>query len=73
MPYITIGFNLDLYLNLRIQFVTFLMSGSFHLDRVSNYEFGVECLFWFFQPTWKADLKVVQITKNDLFWVNAPL
>ena len=36
-------------------------------------EQSIECLFWFFQPTWKADLKVVQITKNDFFWVNASL
>jgi hypothetical protein len=36
-------------------------------------EFSVECLFQFFQPTWKADLKVIQIIKNDLFWVDAPL
>ena len=50
-----------------------LMSGSCHLDRVSNYEFSVKCLFWFLQQTWKSDLKVVQITKNDHFWVNALL
>ena len=43
-----------------------LMSGSCHLDRGSNDEFSVECLLWFFQPTWKSDLKAVQITKNDL-------
>ena len=48
------------------------MSGSFHLDRASNDECSVECLFWFFQPTRKSDLKVVQITKNDIFWVDAP-
>ena len=51
----------------------FLMSGSGHLDRASNDEFSVECLFWFFQPARKVDLKVVQITKNDIFWVNASL
>ena len=39
-----------------------IMSGSCHLDRASNDEFSAECLFWFFQPTWIADLKVVQIT-----------
>ena len=49
------------------------MSGSCHLDRALNDEFSVECLFWFFQAARKSDLKVVQITKNDLFWVNAPL
>ena len=48
------------------------MSGSCHLDRALNDKFSVECLFWFFQPIWKSDLKVVQITKNDLFWVKAP-
>ena len=32
----------------------------------------VEYLFWFFQPTQKSGLKVVQITINDLFCVNAP-
>ena len=52
---------------------SFLMSGSCHFNRASNDEFSVECLFCFFQPTWKSDLKVVQITKNDIFWVNAPL
>ena len=46
---------------------------SCHFDRVSNDEFSVECLFWFFQLTRKYDLKIVQITRNDLFWVNAPL
>ena len=40
------------------------MSGSYHLDRALNDEFSVECLFWFFQPTQKSDLKVVQITEN---------
>ena len=50
-----------------------LMCGSCHFDRESNDKFNVECLLWFFQSTWKSDLKVVQITKNDLFWVNAPL
>ena len=50
-----------------------LMSGSYRLGRALNDEFSVECLFWFFQPTQKSDLKVVQITKNYLFWVNAPL
>ena len=50
-----------------------LISGSCHFERVSIDEFSVECLFWFFQPTRKTDLKVVQITKNDLFWVNAAL
>ena len=54
-------------------FLSILMSGSCHLDRASNDKFSVECLFWLFQRTWKADLKVVQITKNYLFWVNAPL
>ena len=53
--------------------VTSLMFGSCHFVRASNDEFSVECLFWFFQPTWKSNLKVIQITKNDLFWVNAPL
>ena len=43
-----------------------------HLDRVLNDEFNVKCLFWFLQLTPKSDLKVVQITKNDLCWVNAP-
>ena len=42
----------------------FNLSSSCHLDRALNDEFSVECLFWFFQPTWKADLKVVQITKK---------
>ena len=50
-----------------------LMSGSCHLDRALNDKFSVECLFWFFQPTWNSNLKVVQITTKDLFWVNAPL
>ena len=50
-----------------------LMSSLCLLDRALNDKFSVECLFWFFQPTWKSELKVVQITKNDLFWVNAPL
>ena len=50
-----------------------LMCESCHFDRASNDEFSVECLFWFFQPIWKADVKVVQIIKNDLFWVSAPL
>ena len=49
------------------------MSGSCHLDRALNDEFSVECLFWFFQAASKSDLKVVQITKSDLFWLNAPL
>ena len=49
------------------------MFGSCHLDRASNDKFSVECLSWFFQPTRKSDLKVVQITKNYLFWVNVPL
>ena len=40
--------------------------------RASNDEFRVECLFWFFQLTWKSDLKVVKTTKNDLFCVIAP-
>ena len=53
----------------RNQRIARLMSGSCHLDRASNDEFSVECLFWFFQSTWISDLKVVQITKNDLFWV----
>ena len=44
-----------------------------HLDRVLNDEFNVKSLFWFLQLTPKSDLKVVQITKNDVFWVNAPL
>ena len=39
------------------------------LDRASNVKFSVECLFWFLQPTWKSDVKGVQITKNDLFRV----
>ena len=34
----------------------YLTSGSCYLDRASNDEFSVECLFWFFQPTWKAFL-----------------
>ena len=34
------------------------MSGSCHLDRLSNDKFSVECLVWFFQPTWKSDLKM---------------
>ena len=38
-----------------------------------NNQSSVECLFWFFQLTWKSNLKVVQITKDDLFWGNAPL
>ena len=50
-----------------------LMSGSCHLDTASNDEFSVECLFWFLQPTWKSYLKIVQITKIDLFWVTAPV
>ena len=56
-----------------ILFYLYLMFGSCHFDRASIDEFSVECLFRFFQPTWKSDLKVVQITKNDLFWVDAPL
>ena len=40
------------------------MSSSCHLDRALNDQFSVECLFWFFQPTQKSDLKVLQITKN---------
>ena len=59
--------------NMHFFMVCELMSGSCHLDSMSNDEFSVECLFWFFQPTWKSDLKVVQITKNYIFWVNAPL
>ena len=43
------------------------MSGSRHLDTASNDKFSVECLIWFFQPIWKEDLKVIQMTKNDLF------
>ena len=50
-----------------------LMCGSCHFNRALNDKFSVECFFWFFQLTWKSDLEVVQITKNDLFWVNAPL
>ena len=50
-----------------------LISGSCHLDSALNDEFSVECLFWFFQPTRKSDLKAVQITKNYIFCVNAPL
>ena len=46
---------------------------SFGQCRASNDEFSVECLFWFFQLTWKANLKVVQITKNDFVWDNSPL
>ena len=49
------------------------MSGSCHLERALNDEFSVEWLFWFFQLAWKSDLKVVQSTKTDLFWVKAPL
>ena len=45
----------------------FLISGSCYLDRVSIVEFSVECLFLFFQPTQKSDLKIVQITKSRLF------
>ena len=48
------------------------MCGSCHLDRASNDESSVECLFWFFHLTWKSDLKVIQITKNYLFWVMHP-
>ena len=44
-----------------------LLCRSCHFDRASNDEFSVECLFWFFQPTWKSDLKVIQINKNYLF------
>ena len=41
---------------------------SGHLDRASNDEFSVECLFLFFQQTQqKSGLKVVQITKNYIF------
>ena len=50
-----------------------VMSGSRHLDRASNDKFTVQCLVWFFQLTWKLDLKVVQITKNGLFLVNVSL
>ena len=42
------------------------------VHRASNDEFSVEYLFWFCQ-SWKADLKLVHITKIDLFWVDAPL
>ena len=48
------------------------VSSSCHLDWAANDEFSDECLFWFFQPTWKSDLQVVQITKNDLFWFFQP-
>ena len=48
------------------------MSGSCHMDRASNDKFFLECLFWFFQPTWKADLKVVQITKMISFELMHP-
>ena len=58
--------------NVEKEIILFL-SGSCHLDRALNNEFSVECTLWFFQPTWKSDLKLVQITKNYLFWVNAPL
>ena len=43
------------------------MSGSCHFKRVWNDEFSVECLFWFFQRTWKSNLKVFQITKMISF------
>ena len=33
--------------------------GSCHFARATNVEFRVECLFLFFQPTWKSDLKAV--------------
>ena len=45
--------------------------GLSNLDRASNDKCSVECLFWFFQPTWKADLKVVQITKI-MSWLMHP-
>ena len=54
-------------------FATRFMCGSGHFDSSSNDEFSVECLFWFFKWTWKSDLKVIKMTKNDLFRVNAPL
>ena len=38
-----------------------------------EWQINVECLFWFFQSTWKAGLKVIQFTKNNVFWINAPL
>ena len=50
-----------------------VMSGSCHLDRASIDKFSAECLFWFFQPKWKLDLKVVQSSRNYLFRVKAPL
>ena len=39
------------------------MSGSCHLDRALNDKFSVECLFWFFQPTWKADSEIILKTR----------
>ena len=60
-------FELVLKWNLRLVHV--ILVGRW----MTNDEFSVECLFWSFQPTWKSDPKVVQITKNYLFWVNAPL
>ena len=41
---------------------------------ITNSVLNFDSLFWFVcQPTLKSDLKEVQFTKNDLFWVKAPL
>ena len=45
------------------------MSSSWHLNRASNEEFSVECLFWLFQPTWKSwsslfELKYLECALN---------
>ena len=50
-----------------------VICGSCHFDWASNDKVSVECLFWFFQSTWRWDLKVVQSSKDGLFWVKTPL
>ena len=68
-----------LFLNLCPQKI-FLLE-KYRLDLCADHVISTGCLmtnlllnvcFDFFQPTWKSDLKVVQSTKNDLFWVRHP-
>ena len=61
---------LRLFSALVVNRADYLMSCSCHLERASNDEISVECLYWFFQPTWKADLGIGPDWKNWIGFLN---